>query len=72
MSSTKTKRIEFKDLKQGDLVWSDHFEAYLIFEEEAEFEGENYFWFKRYSGTSFVLLNATDIYEVDGLLKELM
>lgn len=72
MSEKKSKRIDYRDLKEGDIVWSPHFECYLIFEEEGEFDGENYYWFKRLSGVGFVLLNTSDIYEASELLKELM
>lgn len=72
MSAQKTKRLEYKDLKQGDIVWSTHFECYLVFEEAGDFDDEFYYWFRRLTNKNVVLLNTTEIYEVSELMKELL
>lgn len=72
MPETKGERISLEELKQGDLVWSEHFETYAIFEELSEFQGSMWYWFQRYPNGGVLLIQNSNVYAVNNLLKELL
>jgi hypothetical protein len=69
VSETQSKRVELKDLKEGDVIWCPHFGRYLTFQEYVEDDG---FFFKNTFILGFTVLNKGPIYEPSSLIKELL
>lgn len=72
MPSQKTQRVELADLVQGDVVWSSHFQCYLIFQDEAETEDCTHSLFKKIHTDGYVLIRNSEVFMPSGLMKELL
>ena len=68
MYSSQTKKLRLIDLKKHDVVWSEYFKCYLMFEEREE-DGDYLFRFLHNSG--WAILQYDNIVEPPSLIKEL-
>ena len=69
MYTKKTQALKLSDLREGDIVWSNHFKRYVIFQEFIEDEG---YMFRNVGRQGLVLLLTDDIEPASDLIKELL
>ena len=68
MFETQTESLDLDSLKQGDLVWLDHYQRLAIFEEYMEDMG---YLFKNIHNEGFSVVITSKVYAPSSLLKEL-
>jgi hypothetical protein len=65
----KSNKVDKKNLKDGDVVWSQYFQAYV------EYIGNDLdddYCFKYLHKDGYCIIYTSDIYEPEGILKELL
>ena len=69
MYTPKSTKIDKRLLKEGDIVWSQYFQAYV------EYVGNDLdddYCFKYLHKSGYCIIYTSDIYEPEGILKELL
>jgi hypothetical protein len=70
MSKKKRQGVKLCELKLNQVVWSDYFKTYIIFVER-DYDGDYIFKYLQKAGYCCIM-NSTDIFEPEGLIKELL
>ena len=69
MLKEKSKALKLWDLKEGQVVWSDYFKAYVVFVER-DYDDEYIFKYLHKKG--YCIIHSSDVSEPEGLIKELL
>ena len=69
MHTQKSVKVDKVNLKEGDVVWSEHYKAYI------QYVGLDYsddYVFKYLHNDKYCIIYTSDLYEIEPLLKELL
>lgn len=69
MSEKKNNKISLSSLKEGQIVWSEYYQAYVQF---VEIDYELDYIFKYLHNDRYCVISISDVYDPPSLIKELL